>query len=251
MSYLDKRREATSVITDIRNFSKTFKDYQLKDSGLFLEFIDSYYMNQTNLANLISDDVYMSSTGDGIVSIFLGENNHKEGFSYILASQRLLNKICDKFMSENKESFISFGMGADSGNVWSVGTGFLSTYVGTVINRSSRVEGMTKLFSNTTTAIGNGLYMKLLKDYYPTFYQVIKDNGCYDSVLNENPEAVLISKKFTLQYIFDMPLKGIQGDAPIFRVSESLINDDSLYYDLLKKLIGEEKTELIKKIIND
>jgi class 3 adenylate cyclase len=248
MNYLDKKRKATSVITDIRNFSETFKNFQWKDSDNFLEFIDEYYTNQSMLANTISDNVYMSSTGDGIVTIFLGENNHKEGFAYVLATQRSLQKLCDKFMKNNEGAIISFGMGADSGNVWSVGTGFLSTYVGTVINRSSRIEAMTKLFAKTTTAVGNALYMKLLKDYYPSFHEIIEKNECYDSVLNENPEAVLISKKFTLQYIFDMPLKGIQGDAPIFRVSESLVSDDKLYWDLMLRLLGD-KLELIKNII--
>jgi class 3 adenylate cyclase len=248
MNYLDKKRQATSVITDIRNFSKTFKDFQWKDSDNFLEFIDEYYINQSRLANIISDNVYMSSTGDGIVTIFLGDNNHKDGFAYVLATQRSLQKLCDKFMENNKDTLISFGMGADSGNVWSVGTGFLSTYVGTVINRSSRIESMTKLFAKTTTAIGNALYMMLLKDYYPSFHEVIENNECYDSVLNENPEAVLISKKFTLQYIFDMPLKGIQGDAPIFRVSDSLVNDDKVYWDLMGKLLGD-KLESIKEFI--
>lgn len=248
MSYLDKKRQATSVITDIRNFSKTFKDFQWKDSDSFLEFIDEYYVNQSTLANIISDNVYMSSTGDGIVSIFLGENNYKEGFAYILATQRSLQKLCDKFMESNKGSLISFGMGADSGNVWSVGSGFLSTYVGTVINRSSRIEAMTKLFSKTTTAIGNALYMKLLKDYYPSFHEIIEKNECYDSVLNDNPEAILISKKFTLQYVFDMPLKGIQGDAPIFRVSDSLINDDRIYWELMGKLLGD-KLKSVKEFI--
>ena len=248
MNYLDKKRQATSVITDIRNFSETFKNFQWKDSDNFLEFIDEYYTNQSMLANTISDNVYMSSTGDGIVTIFLGENNHKEGFAYVLATQRSLQKLCDKFMKNNEGTVISFGMGADSGNVWGVGSGFLSTYVGTVINRSSRIEAMTKLFAKTTTAVGNALYMKLLKDYYPSFHEIIEKNECYDSVLNENPEAVLISKKFTLQYIFDMPLKGIQGDAPIFRVSESLVSDDKLYWDLMSRLLGD-KLESIRNII--
>jgi class 3 adenylate cyclase len=249
MNYLDKKKMATSVITDIRNFSKTFKDFQIKESDNFLQFIDEYYRTQSILANAISDDVYLSSTGDGILTIFLGDNNHKEGFSYVLATQRSLQNLCNKFMNENKDSMISFGMGADSGNVFSIGSGFLSTYIGTVINRTSRIEAMTKLFAKTTTAIGNALYMKLLKDYYPSFHEIIENNECYDSVLNENPEAVLISKKFTLQYIFDMPLKGIQGDAPIFRVSESLINDDKIYWDIMYKLLGD-KSEYIKELIS-
>ena len=42
---IDKNKvKSTSVITDIRNFSQTFKDFQNKDSGAFLQFIENYYL---------------------------------------------------------------------------------------------------------------------------------------------------------------------------------------------------------------
>ena len=86
----------------------------------------------------------------------------------------------------------------------------------------------------------------LLKDFYPAFHELIEEVNDYDIVLNENPEAVLISKKFCLQYVFNMPLKGIQEDAPIFRVSESLISDDKIFWGILEKLIGEKSAEIKK-----
>ena len=246
MSIEEYKVKSTSVITDIRNFSKTFKDFQGKDSNAFLEFIEKYYLTLNTLARTISNRVHMSSTGDGIVAIFIDpETHHRDAFAYMLSTHRLLNDLCDKFMKENEGTHLSFGMGADSGNVWKVGTGFLRTYVGTVINRAARIEQMTKMFASTT-AIGNSLYKYLLKDFYPTFYQLIEETNNYDIILNDNPEAVLISKKFSLQYVFNMPLKGIQEDAPIFRVSESLINDEKLYWSILEKLIGEKTVEIKK-----
>lgn len=246
MSIEEYKVKSTSVITDIRNFSKTFKDFQGKDSNAFLEFIEKYYLTLNTLARTISNRVHMSSTGDGIVAIFIDpETHHRDAFAYMLSTHRLLNDLCDKFMKENEGTHLSFGMGADSGNVWKVGTGFLRTYVGTVINRAARIEQMTKMFASTT-AIGNSLYKYLLKDFYPTFYELIEETNNYDIVLNDNPEAVLISKKFSLQYVFNMPLKGIQEDAPIFRVSESLINDEKLYWSILEKLIGEKTVEIKK-----
>lgn len=254
MSIHSKQRKSTAVITDIRNFSKTFKEFQNNESDNFLHFIEEYYMMENNLARIISDEVHMSSTGDGIVAIFLDdETHHKDGFAYILATHRLLNQLCNKFMEENPGSFISFGIGSDSGNVWKVGTGFLRTYVGTVINRAARIEEMTKIFANTTTAVGNSVYKYLMKEFYPSTYEVIQSNidagGDYDSILNTNPDTVLASNRFALQYVFDMPLKGIQGDAPIFRVSESLVWDDDLYWSVMKMLLGE-KSLIIKKMFN-
>lgn len=243
------KRHCTSVLTDIRNFSKTFKDFQHKESDEFLKFIENYYMLQNTLARTISEKVHMSSTGDGILAIFLDKKDHyKKSYAYIISTHILLSKMCKEFAEKNPGSTVSFGMGADSGSVFKVGDGFLRTYVGTVINRASRIEASTKLFANVKTAVGNSLYKSLVKEFYPVAFDVLEEIKDYDLVLNKNQEAILISRQFALQYIFDMPLKGIEGNAPIFRVSESLINDDILYWNLMNKLIGEEKTNKIKKM---
>jgi len=245
----DKKR-CTSVITDIRNFSGTFKDFQNHDSSEFLEFIENYYESQNMLAKIIDEKVHMSSTGDGLLAIFLNEEeHHKMGYAYILSAHRVLAKMCAKFVEENPESVLSFGIGADSGNVWSVGKRYLQTYVGTVVNRAARIEATTKLFGNTTTAIGNTLYKSLIKEYYPASHSIMEESSDYDSLLNTNPEAILMSKQFMLQYIFDMQLKGIQDNAPIFRLSEGLVSDDKLYWSVMCKLLSEEKLTKIKKIV--
>lgn len=251
MSDLEKnKRHSTSVITDLRNFSKTFKDYQNANDERFLEFIEEYYNTLNTLATTISDKVWMHSIGDGILSIFLNKEDHdKKGYAYILSAHRALNNLCSKFIEDNPGTHISFGIGADSGSVWKVGKGFLNTYVGTVINRAARIEALTKGFGRATTAVGNSLYLSLLKEYYPSMYTLVKESDDYDSLLNDNPEAVLISKKFMLQYAQDMPLKGIQSSAPIFRLSDSLALNDKLFWSILDKLVGEEKREQIKNII--
>ena len=250
MTNLEKdKKVSTSVITDIRNFSKTFKDFQSMDSPKFLKFIESYYVYQNLLARTLSDKVHMSSTGDGILAIFLDDNHYKAGFAYVLATHRMLNKMCREFMLENEKTYISFGIGADSGNVWNVGEGYLNTYVGTVINRASRLEQTTKLFGKATTAIGNGLYKNLLKEFYPSAYKLMEENDDYDELLNVNPETILISKQFMLQYVYDIQLKGIQTNAPLFRMSESLVKDEKLYWNVMNKLIGERQVNRIKEII--
>lgn len=248
---LDKnKKKSTTVLTDIRNFSHTFKIFQGNNSSKFLDFIENYYVTQNLLARTISNNVHMSSTGDGILAIFLDEKDHyKRGYAYILATHKMLTNMCNKFVSENPGTDISFGMGADSGNVWNVGEGYLNTYVGTVVNRAARIEANTKLFANTTTSIGNSLYKYLVKEFYPSAHELMEECLDYDYLLNTNPETILISKQFLLQYIFDMQLKGIQANAPIFRVSESLVNDDKLYWNVMNKLIGENQIKKIKTII--
>jgi class 3 adenylate cyclase len=251
MSNLEKNKiHSTSVITDLRNFSKTFKDFQNKNSEDFLQFIEEYYSTLNSLATILSDKIWIDSIGDGILAIFLDEEtHHKSGYAYILASHRAIHSLCSKFISEHKDSHISFGIGADSGNVWKVGEGYLNTYVGTVINRAARIETTTKSFEKSTTAIGNSLYKSLLKDFYPSAYTLVDETDDYDALLNKNPETVLISKQFMLQYAYDMPLKGIQSNAPIFRLSDSLAKEDDMYWSVMANLVGGEKSEKVKQII--
>ena len=87
------------------------------------------------------------------------------------------------------------------------------------------------------------------KEYTINYIENIDAGGSYDSILHPNPDTVLASNRFALQYVFDMPLKGIQGDAPIFRISESLVNDDDLYWSLMNMLVGE-KSSMIKKMFD-
>lgn len=249
MSKIRNKHLSTTVITDIRNFSKTFKDFQHRESSDFLEFLDNYYACQSVVANVISDNVYMSSTGDGILAIFMGEDHHKNGYAYMLATHRVLGDLCQDFINAHPDTHISFGMGGDSGNVWNIGSDYLNTYVGTVINRASRIEGTTKLFANTTTAVGNSLYKYLIEEVYPETYALMEEHETYDALLNEKPETVLISKEFMLQYVFDMPLKGIDSNAPIFRMSDSLVKNDELYWGVLNKLIDKDRVKLLESIL--
>jgi len=251
MSDLEKnKRHSTAVITDLRNFSKTFKDYQNSGDERFMEFIEEYYFTINSLATTISEKVWMHSIGDGILAIFLDKDDHdKKGYAYILAAHKALNNLCRKFVEENPGTHISFGIGADSGNVWKVGKGYLNTYVGTVINRAARIEALTKGFGKATTAVGDSLYKSLLKEFYPSVLELIEESEDYDTLLDESPEAVLISKKFMLQYAYDIPLKGIQVNAPIFRLSDSLAKNEKTFWSVMKKLVGEEKKEKIKSII--
>lgn len=243
-----KEIKVTSVITDIRGFSENFKKYQIEKSDIFLKFIDEYYKIQTDISSIISDETYSSSTGDGVLTLFLSDNNHNDAYTFIISVHKALSDLCDRFNKENGTD-ISFGIGADSGNVYSVGKGRLETFVGTVINRSSRIEGKTKGMGNTKTLIGNTLYKMLIKDSYPNIYDKMDKYDTYDSLLDDNPLVVLASKKFMLYYLHDMNLQGIQDNAPLFRLSESLINKKGLLEEVLTK-INSNKKEIIVGYLN-
>jgi len=125
----------------------------------------------------------------------------------------------------------------------------LNTHVGTVINRASRIEAHTKIFGDTTTSIGNSLYRKLLKEFYPTSYELMNEYDNYRVLLNENPEVILVSGQLMLQYIHEMHLKGIQANAPIFRLDDILAEKDDLFWKVMNKLLNEEQVEKVRYLI--
>lgn len=222
---VNNKIKSTAVLTDIRNFSSTFKDFQInRGSDAFLSFLEEYFELQHTIASSITDKFFMSSTGDGVLAVFTGKNHYKNGYAYILVLSKALDTLCKEFNDAHEDVSISYGIGADSGHVWSIGSGVLSTYVGTVINRAARIEAKTKEFSNTTVAVGNSLYKYLLKEYHPKTYSILKSYDNYDELLTLNPDAILVSEKLLLYYVFDMPLKGIDASASIFRISNTLKN---------------------------
>ena len=242
----EKKESCTSVIIDIRNFSETFRKYQIINDNRFYEFLNNYYNISNTVVKIVSTNSYISSTGDGSLTIFKGYHNHLEGYAYSLIMNGILTDMINKFNHDNNEN-ISFGIGSDSGNIWKIGREHLTTYVGTVINRSARIQELTKMFDNTMTIIGNTLYKRLIKKFYLDTYNIMEEYNNYDELLNENPEYILISKKLLLQYLSDMELKGIDKRASLFRLSASLYSDKKKLIKLLSKLIGDEKIKLLKE----
>lgn len=248
-----KKIYATSVITDIRNFTGTFENFQNNNSDDFLHLLEDYYQIQHDISKIISKNMYINNTGDGVLTIFKSKNNHLDGYAYALSIYRCLNKLFKEFSIKYNNN-ISFGIGADSGYVWDVGRNmdFLDTYVGSVINRSCRIEGNTKLFAGTKAAIGNYLYMKLLNSTNKKVYDFVNDfEGEYDDLLNDHKDMVLASENLMLHYIFEMVLKNLNKPLPLFRVSENLVNKDNIYYSVLSKLVSKRKYNELKKYIED
>src|SRR6056297_3542252 len=115
-----KTTYTTAVITDIRNFTGLFENFQNRKSDDFINFLESYYKIQFDIARIISDDIYINNTGDGVLTIFKDEKNHLEGYAYLLSVHRCIKRLCAEFSNITGEE-TSFGVGADSGNVWDVG----------------------------------------------------------------------------------------------------------------------------------
>lgn len=248
MAKLEGAINSTSVLSDIRNFSETFKKFQADEDANFLIFLSNYFRIQKDVAEILSDNYYQTTTGDGVLSVFMDDDNDDIGYTFLLVINKITAKLCEDFNSKFGTK-LSYGIGADNGNVWKIDVETLDTYVGTVINRAARLESKTKEFC-TNTAVGNSLYKKLLKKYYPSAHETTEQYVDYDTLTDENPEVIFFTKKFLLQYASDMVLKGIQQNAPVFRISKALERKEERYWSVVEKLVGKAKTEKINTIFS-
>jgi hypothetical protein len=244
--------EATVVVSDVRNFTGVSEEFEKRGSDYFMKFMERYYELHMLIAKEISsEDLYISSTGDGIITIFMGKNHNEEGYAFALSMYRILSRICGSF-SKDSGIKLSFGIGVDSGYVQKIDTSSrgirISTYLGPVINRATRIEALTKEYHYTKMCVGGGLYNALMKKIYPLAAEILTNSDNYDEILESKPELVMKSKDLLIYYIFEQVLKGVEKPIPIFRLARTLANNDFHFWKTMIKLIGKDKCKTILKL---
>ena len=247
-----KKIESTVVVTDVRNFTGLSDEFEERGSTKFIEFMKKYYELHLLFAEEIAgDQVYISTTGDGILCVFKGDSHHANGYSFALAMYRVLFSICKKFSKKNKVD-LQFGIGADSGSVRKIcshNRGFeIKTYLGPVINRTTRIENLTKDYHYTNMAVGGNLYKTLIKSVYKDISDEVLNHKNYDKVLELQPDLILKSKELLLYYIFEKVLKGVKEPTPIFRLANAQANSNQYFFRAMIRLIGKERTKKLKEI---
>lgn len=216
--------DSTVIVSDIRNFTGLFETFQKGEDGRFIDFVADFYNIQREYAvKLTWDNFKMIKVGDSVVTIFTGENHSLLGYKFILKLYQELSDLCTQFKTYTGYE-VGFGIGADCGHVWKVS----DTYLGSVINRATRIQDRTKDFGDTNAIISGNLYKALIERIYPTYdVAFVYDSKDYDTVLADNPDFIKIGEELLLYYIFKLNLKGIANPLPIFRLSHDLITNKS------------------------
>lgn len=244
--------DSTVIMSDIRNFTGMFERFQNEENDDFILLIEKYYSKHLLFAELVSDDkIYLNSTGDGILTIFMGKNHHREGYAFFLIMMKVLSKMFDEF-SKKYDIETAFGLGIDCGTIWEVSqkqnNKIIRTYLGSVINRASRIEEKTKEFVTNVLISGN-LYVRLMEDLYPELnHELEKFKNNYDTLLASSSDLkfVVMSKRLMMSYIFKMILKGIKEPLPIFRILSGMYEKEMEFWRLIIMLIGKEKAKIIQ-----
>lgn len=252
---LTQNIDSTVVVSDIRNFTGLFNHFQYSNDASFMDFMNRYIELHLEVAEEISSNYYVSSTGDGVLTIFMSDEHYLNGYAFALSMHRKLHELCNEF-NKTHEVFVNFGIGVDSGNIWKICQVHhdkkVYTYLGGVINRATRIESQTKMFSNVNMLIGQHTFRKLVRHLYPAFYEVIEEFYAeYELTISDESEFISLCKKLMLFFISDVNIRGIDKPVPLFKISNTLLYDNEIFWGLISNLIGEEKKCKLLKMLED
>lgn len=240
------------VISDIRNFTGTFANFEKSGNMDFIDFISDFYNMQILIARTISNDFWYNSLGDSMIFLFYGKEHSRKAYTFSMMLHRYLTKYCYKF-NKRYNTNVSFGIGVDCGNVTQMfikdGDKIIpTTYLGNVINVTSRIEQLTKQFGETEMLVGGNIYEYLMQDLYPLEYNFSFFNNNYTENLRKNPQIVLMSENILLYYIFKLVLNGIEKSLPLFRYDNQLASEDETFYVVVERLVGTEIKNKLSKL---
>lgn len=253
--------DATVVIVDLRNFTNTYEKYQKSNIDILLNYMDDYYKKGIQIADIssLSNDYFISSTGDGLLVIFMGKGHERSGYIFSLVFYQLANKMCEDFNMANNEK-ISFGIGIETGVVQEIVTKnkgkSIETYLGSVINSAARIETISKQYNRTKLVVGNRIYNKLSQELFPEEYKAIVEDAKHQrrdhslSIKYHN-EINQLNQKLMLFYIFEHNLKGVEFPVPLYRLSPTLADiNKNTYYEVLQRLCdSKEKFDEVKSYL--
>ena len=242
------------VITDIRNFTGTFGEFQKMGSGDFKNFfVQEFYDIHIKIAESISDEFWFNSLGDSMIFVFFGKNYYKDAYTFSMVLHKILKTKCLNFNTKY-DTKISFGIGVETGKVWKMeiknSFGSHITFLGNTINSVKRIETQTKSFGETEMLVGGNLYDDIMADLFATEYEeanIFESN--YIEILRNKPSLVLMSEKILLYYIFKLNLPGITEPLPLFRYDNDLSANDKDFWYVVSKLVSEEIQEKLLKIV--
>ena len=167
--------EATTLISDLRNFTPNLNASRQDKDGvnLFCNFLSSFYADCLTSCLIAvppsmrsSAPFYVSSTGDGMLVVFLGEWHFGYGFLAAIVMDYALNRRCHAYNNDPQYADApgtSYGIGVESGQVSHVQANpaaaltrhGIDTYIGHCINVAARAESISKLLHQANTIVAD------------------------------------------------------------------------------------------------
>jgi len=246
MAKVNNTQDSTTFVSDIRNFTDTFERYQDANDRTFLDnFMVPFYEKHMDLVGYISKDFYYNNNGDSMIFVFKGKYHYMDGYAFALAMYNILTKLCETFNDKYGED-VSFGIGIDCGEVLDIDIKVdgleMNVNLGSVINRSVRIESRTRDFHHTNMIVGGNIFKTLSKKLNPELYKDIEKytTNYDDAIACDETFSIFFKagKELMVFYNFESALKHIGKPLPLFKLLVPLISDRKKLQKLMAKLSG-------------
>ena len=226
--------DASVLIFDIRNFTDTLKHYETINDDSFLSFVQDICSIGYNIYTQLSpcNNIYFNTTGDGFLIVFGGENHFITCYLFGIIYNIIVSKCFIVFNKKASKNF-SYGIGMETGTVKKITISVsnnLYTYIGNVINTTSRIEAEAKNHARANLIIGSQINQLLVKKIYDKDYnslmEEVKTSSTEEKIVALINEMNKINQGLLLSYIFEHNLRGVDKPMPLFRLSPSLLQQD-------------------------
>lgn len=238
-------RMATTMLVDLRNFTPNLNAAKEDDRGInvFCHFLSEFYAICLNvsLVALPADlrpkpPLYMSSTGDGILTLFLHPSHARHGFLASLLLRTVLELKCAEYNSRLEPlacPHTSFGIGVQSGPVsriraWAPGgSPIVDTYIGPCINVAARAEATSKMLYHANTIIAQTTNELLSTELFGQSYEALIEKTLDPTITDSERLATHdqmneLNRKLCLTFIHYHNLKGVDKPMALYRIADSI-----------------------------
>lgn len=263
---------ATAVVVDLRNFTPNLNAAGVDASGVnvFCRFLGGLYgfcLDAALMAMSREDredpPVYMGSTGDGVIMVFLDpEWHYGHGYLASLILQVTLGRMCRSYnlssLHNTQVPHTGFGIGVESGKVCRVsaerndGKVIVDTYIGDCINVASRAQGVSKHLHRADTIVcrrvNQLLCETLLGEDYDALLALEPDADDAECLESEHRLRDL-NEELCLAFLHLHQLRGVDRPMTLFRVSERAAQPGNPRFEGLIEQLIRGDAEHLKQVM--
>ncbi len=254
---------ATGVLVDLRNFTPSLNAAGVDDRGtnrFCFTLADFYAATLDQCMRAIAPTeretpaLSVSSTGDGLLVVFMGPRHFANGLLAAFLLEAGLEATCRRHNAANPAMpTISFGVGVESGVVSRIraggGVAGVDTVIGHCVNIAARVEALTKLIASARVIVADSTVERCAEAFFGTTFASLRAQE--RAATNDTDRVALqnrmneINRELCLTYLDRYALKGVEEPMPLYRLDDSATCGGVLRFDrLLEHLVDGDPTHL-------
>ncbi|MGH1342908.1 MAG: adenylate/guanylate cyclase domain-containing protein [Nannocystales bacterium] len=262
-SQVDPPVPATGVIVDLRNFTPSLNAAEVDERGTnrFCYTLADFYaatldhcMLAMAPAERADPQISVSSTGDGLLVVFMGPRHFAQGLLAAFLLEAGLIETCERHNQANPQlPTVSFGVGVESGEVSRIRAGSsvagVDTVIGHCVNIAARIEALTKLIASARVLVGDSTVELCAEAFHGQTFESLRAQE--RTATNDTDRVALqkrmneINRELCLTFLDRYALKGVERPLPLYRPDESATCGGVLRFDrLLEHLVDSDPEHL-------